>query len=473
MTAVAPLSQEEAVRIAWKRGLLGYKLHAGQNLINDALSSAKSKLFVCNCARQFGKSFLMVTKAVEQAIKKPQSRIKYGTAFQTDLLEFILPTFERVLEDCPPTERPRYKAQGQKYIFPNGSEIKLVGLDMNPNGLRGNTIDLIIIDECGFVDKLDYLYKSIIIPATMHRPEAKIIMISTPPSTPAHDFVDYAQKAATEGSYIKLTIHDNPMIGPDVITELVRESGGDTSTTWRREYLCEFLTDEDSNVIPEWKDEYILDTKPDQYNRFYHRYVFMDLGVKDFTVVLFGYYDFRRATLVVEDEVKLSGPKLTTLLLKDTVEAFEKRLWPEHAVYRRISDNNNPQLLQDLAILHKMSFISTGKDTLEAMVNELRLMVQKGQIEVHPRCVQLAGCLKYGVWDSKKKKFARSATFGHFDALAAIIYGVRNLDKHCNPIPTTFGFDPRNARIKTQKYNSEGSRLMNQIFQKPTRKPTY
>src|ERR1019366_3646207 len=107
------------------------------------------------------------------------------------------------------------------------------------------------------------------------------------------------------------------------------------------------------------------------------------------------------------------------------------------------------------------------------MVNELRIMVSKGQIEVHPRCVQLIGCLKYGVWDAKRKKFAKSTAFGHFDALAALIYLVRNLDKHCNPIPSGYGFDPRNSRIKTPKHSSEGSKLLGKIFKTPTKKPSY
>ena len=97
-------------------------------------------------------------------------------------------------------------------MFPNDSIIKLVGLDKNPNGLRGNTLDLIIIDECGFVGNLDYVYKSVIIPATTHRPEAKIILISTPPSTPAHSFLDYAQKAEQEEAYRMFTIFENPML---------------------------------------------------------------------------------------------------------------------------------------------------------------------------------------------------------------------------------------------------------------------
>ncbi len=463
------MTRDEAIAESWYRGNLTFKLHAGQKLIKAALDRAPGQLFVGNCSRQWGKSFLMVSECISMALVKSNARIKYGTAFLTDLQEFILPCFEAVLEDCPASIRPKYRVNGSKWIFPGtNAEIKLVGLDKNPNGLRGNVIDKIVLDECGFISNLSHLYKSVIIPATTHRPTCKVILISTPPTTPAHDFGEFIQRASVENCYAEFNIYTNPMVDSATIARLMKESGGENSTTWRREHLCQLVTDADSQLVPEWDEKYIKPVVHDEYFKFYHLYEGMDLGVKDFTLDLFGYYDFKRAVLVIEDEIKLNGPTLTTLVLRDAIEAKEKSLWPDRKVYRRISDNNNPQLIQDLALLHKMHFVTTDKDTLEAMLNELRLMVAKGQVEVDPKCTQLIGCLKYGVWDSKKKKFARSQAFGHFDALAALIYLVRNLDKHANPIPHTYGFDTRNSRIKTPKHNSEGAKLMNQIFRKPT-----
>lgn len=473
MTPAVKLTPQQIRDENWRRGRLGFLLHPGQQIIDDRLKAITGQLFVGNIARQFGKSYWAVTKAVSLALSKPKTKIKYGTAFHTDLTEFIQPTFEAVLADCPPSLLPKYKVNGSKWIFQNGSEIKLVGLDRNPNSLRGNVIDLIIIDECGFVSDLDYIYTSIIVPATLHRPNCKIIFISTPPNTPAHSFVDFIQKAEAEGSYVKLDIYQNPRITQSDIDRMAKELGGIESTAFRRECLCELISDDNSSIIPEWHDKYVVDTQPDQYYAFYHRYVGMDLGVKDFTVALFGYYDFKRATLVILDEIKLSGPKLTTKILHQNIAAYEQRLWPDHKTYRRISDNNNLQLIQDLAIDYKMSFIPTNKEALEAMINEVRIMVGNGQIEIHPRCVQLIGCLKYGVWDAKKKAFARSKVYGHFDALAALVYLVRNLDKYANPIPRGFGFDPRSSVIKQPKHDSEGARLLQKIFHKPTRKPTF
>lgn len=428
------LAQQEA----WHRGNITWKLHKAQKSIEATFNSSKNQLFVGNCSRQLGKSFWAVTKAVSTAIKTPNAQIRYGAAFQTDLVDFIIPAFDKVMEDCPSIIKGKYKSKGSCYVFPNGSKIKLVGLDKNPNGLRGNTLDLIILDECGFVSNLEYIYKSILIPATTHRPNAKIVLISTPPSTPAHAFMDYVQKAELEGGYAMFTVYDNPLIDETTIQRLMKESGGEVSTTWRREYLCEFVTDTDSAIIPEWVDTYVQDIPKDEFYPYYHKYVGMDLGVKDFTAAIFGYYDFKKAALVIEDELVLNGPTLNTEILKTAILNKENNLWVNQKPYRRISDNNNLMLIQDLSSLHNLHFMATNKESLEAMINEVRLMVQSGRIIINPRCKLTSGSLKYGVWDKKRTGFARSTTYGHFDCLAALIYLVRNLDKHSNPIPNNY-----------------------------------
>lgn len=402
-------------------------------------------MFVGNIARQFGKSYWAVSKACEQALNKPRSRIKYGTAYQTDLTEFILPTFDAVLQDCPVSIKPVYKVQGSKWVFPNKSEIKLVGLDKTPNSLRGNVIDLIIIDEAGFVENLWYIYSSIIMPATLHRPNCKIIFISTPPSTPAHSFGTFIEIAEEKGSYVKLDIYQNPLISEADIERMAEAMGGKESTTFRRECLCELVTDDDLAIIPEWDDKYVQDIPKDEFYGYYHKYVGLDLGVKDFTAAIFGYWDFKRAQLIIEDEFAMNGPKMNTEILVGAIRQKELELWaedgevPKSVPFRRISDNNWPIMMQDFSSLHDLTFIATDKDNLEAMINEVRLMVQAGQLILRTKCKSLRGCLKYGVWDTKKKKFARSMTYGHFDHLAALIYLVRNLAKHTNPIPIDHG----------------------------------
>lgn len=471
---------------------MGYKLHEGQKILRIKFQAFKSQLFVGECSRQFGKSYWMCVEATELAMRKPGAKIKYGTAFHTDLVEFILPNFEAIFEDCPDDIKPKYIAHKSKWVFHNGSEIKLVGLDRKPNGLRGTAIDLIILDEAGFISNLDYLYKSVIIPATTHRPECRVVLISTPPSTPAHEFLDYVQKAELEGGHHKFTIYDNPMVDSVTIARLMKESGGEKSTTWRREYLCEHVTDENLAIVPKWDDKYWVEVPRDVYYPFYYKYDGMDLGVSDNTAVIFGYYDFRRASLLIEDEFVINGPTMTTDILQAYIKDKELSLWREGYVspikdrdaitkeeikainelwadtppklYQRISDNNNPLLLQDLSFLHKLHFTATDKGSLEEMVNATKMLVDDGRLIVHPRCKYLRGCLKYGVWDKNRIKFAKSKVYGHFDALAALIYLVRNLNKSTNPIPPGFQLDPDNQILFLNKQESSAANGLKAAF---------
>lgn len=455
-------SQDEVLQERWFRGRLDYKLHAGQKIIRAKYRAIQTQLFVGECARQFGKSYLEVVEAIEIAIRKPQAKIKIATAFHTDLVEFIIPAFHQVLADCPYRLLPVYKSQKSKFIFPNGSEIKLIGLDRKPNGLRGTVIDLIILDEAGFISGLNYIYQSVIIPATTHRPDCKVLVFSTPPATPAHEFLDYVQKAEAEGGYIRLTIYDNPMVSAATIQRLMHESGGEHSSTWKREYLCSHVLDQNLAIINEWEDAFVEEAPKDQYYGFYQKYVAMDLGVKDHTAVLFGYYEFLKGRLVIEEEYLVNGPQMTTEVLKSKIQEKEALLWGEdHRPYLRVSDNNNPLLLQDLSYLHQLHFTATDKGRLDEMVNTLRMLVKSQGLIIHPRCKQLIGCMKYGVWDKNRNQFARSLIYGHFDALAALIYLVRNLNKSHNPIPHDFQVDNSNQILFTQKDSKNINSLKN------------
>lgn len=434
-----------ASSILWHRNDLSYKFHAGQRVIDLAYRQVEAKLFVGNCSRRFGKTFWVVTECIRVARSKKRARVKVATAFLTDLEEFIIPAFESVLDDCPEKLKPRWKEAKKKYVFSNGSEIQLIGLDRKPNGGRGNYCDLYVFDEAAYIKNVSYIYSSVVIPMTMYREGARVIMISTPPKSPDHDFKDFCIKARRENAYVELDIHKNPMVTPEMIDEYHAECL--TETDWEREYLCKFVTDQTLAIVPEVKD-YDFSRGPLCTNYAYlHKYVAMDLGVRDLNVTIFGYYDFLRAKLVIEREHVMSGPEMTTPKLHSEISKIELDLWgvgdPKKPIepYKRVADNNNPLLLLDLGSIHNMFFHSTSKDELHAMVNNLRVWFAKKRIEIDPSCSFLIDSLKYGIWNEKRSEFARSKTLGHFDALAAMMYLVRNIDETTNPIPVKKGFE--------------------------------
>jgi hypothetical protein len=436
---MANLTKKQIANELWSRGNLYWKLHDGQKKVYDSIKSASHKLYVVNCSRQFGKSYLTALMAIETALQTPNAQIRYGAAYKTEVSQFIIPAFDKLLEDCPEALRPKFLWHKNTYVFPNRSEIRIVGLDKNPNGLRGNTLDFIILDECAFVKNLDYVYKSVIIPATTHRPDAKILMISTPPVSPAHPFVKYCQEAKVEGRYSEFDIYQNPMLNEFQIDKLAEEVGGKNTTAWKREFLCQFVVESTLAIIPEWDKKFVAEPNKNTKYPLWHKYVAMDIGFVDLTVVLYAHYNFEEARLYVEKEFVINGPEMTTDHLANVIKSHEKGLWGDQKAYRRIADNNNLVLLNDLSVLHDIQFYPTDKEALEAMVNQVRLWVKDGRVSVSSTCPQLLGSLEFGIWDSRRKKFDRSEFYGHFDALAALVYLIRNVDSATNPVPYDFG----------------------------------
>jgi len=124
---------------------------------------------------------------------------------------------------------------------------------------------------------------------------------------------------------------------------------------------------------------------------------------------------------------------------------------------KRIADNNNVILLQDLSLMHGVHFAPTSKDALIAMVNEVRVFVGQGRLRVHPQCKEVIGCLSTAIWNKQRTQFDVSDLFGHFDALAAIVYMIRNLDQYTNPIPITSTAMQSTHHINYQKVEQQSN----------------
>lgn len=432
-------SKEALVEVAWERGILSYKLYLHQmplyEAIREAIETPSCLKYIINCARRFGKTTILCTIAMEYALKKPNRQIRFAAPTAKALRKIIKPIIQMLTQDCPVHIRPEWHLQDNVYRFQNGSEIHFAGTDnQNYESLRGTSSDLNIVDEAAFCDELDYIVRSVLMPQTLTT-KGTTVLASTPPPTPAHDFYALAQEAMANGFYQEFNIFDNKSIDKETLDLYAKESGGYESTTFKREYLVKFVVDENLAICPEWRDDYIADLEKNDIYDYLHGYVAMDLGVVDFTAAIFAKYHFPSATLYIEDEYTISGPKMTTPILANALKDKEAELWGMSRPYVRVADNNNLLLLQDLGTLHEIEFAPTSKDSLEAMVNELRIMVGSGRVKVSSKCLKLIQCLKYGVWDSKRKKFARVRHLGHFDHIAALIYLIRNLDKHTNPVP--------------------------------------
>lgn len=427
-------------QIAWRRGILRWKLHDYQlplyNSIRGGITDPNVLKYTVNCSRRFGKSFVICLIAIEEALQNKNFQIRFATTTGKAMRKIIKPIFKAILEDCPDAFKPKFNTQDSYYVFPNGSEIHISGCDNgNYENLRGTASDLNIVDEAGFIDDLDYIVHSVLMPQTLTT-GGTTILISTPPSTPAHDFYSIAIDCKEANNYSIYTIYDNTSIDQKTRDIYAKESGGYESSTFKREYLGEFVIDEQTQLIPEWNDDYSYTFTPDQYFQYYYKYVSIDIGTKDFTAILLGYYDFKQAKLFIMDEITMSGNEMTTDVIADRIKEKEKEWFQEYTPHKRIADNNNLQLVSDLTVKHGLTVLPTSKQSLDAMLNKVRMLIKDGRLVVHPRCTMLVGNLKHGVWDKQRKAFARSKTYKHYDHLASLVYMCINIDTHTNPVPS-------------------------------------
>lgn len=456
------ISKAAAIARLWAIPNLTYKLHSTQKDMYNKLHTSNDKIMVVACSRAWGKTYALLTTAIELCLKKPNAIVKYLAPTAKDLKTVVLPNFRAILEDCPKSIRDKikYKANEGKIVFEmNGSEIHLAGTEKgNAEKVRGISADLCIVDEAGFCHDLEYIIKSILLPTITRGTGTKgkkILMASTPSKTNDHDFIKYMNDYEFSGKLIKYTIYDNERMTNDAIDsgysdtreyiekEIAAPIGGLDSSSFQREYMCNIVVDEDKAVVPEFNDPLVqaasIKVWPTPVH--YDGYVSMDIGFKDLTFVIFALYDFQNAKLIIKEELVLSGKSMLTDNLaaqvksKEALAYFNPVIGETNRPHLRVADNNNLILLQDLSVKHDLAFMPTAKDNFDGALNNMRMLIKSGKIIIDPKCENLIKHLKSGTWNSAKTSFARSPDKGHYDGIAALMYLCRNVNFQKNPNP--------------------------------------
>jgi hypothetical protein len=459
----APVLSPEATALMWKLGRLKAKLQPSQKRVHDAICGASpEEIFCVICSRGFGKTFTSCAVAIETAMQqKEPANILIISSTLKKLRTIVKPAFLTILQDCPEDLKPTYNGQDSYWQFPNGVRVHLVaGEHGRIEDIRGiHRVILVLIDEAAFFGDeedsypLDYIIQHILTPMFIRtKSKARIIATTTPPETPNHPIKAIFQQSALSGATAVFDIYQSD-IALEKVDEMHRRMlkapGGQLA--WEREMLCKWVVDTNRLIIPEWNDRFIRVTPRDDLFPLWDKYFTLDIGSVDKTVGLLFYYDFRRGKLVFEDEIVYEGRQWTTDNLASELRAKEIGHWgPNGKVYRRVADSDNQILLADLTHLHRLPIMPTTKNSLNAMVNQARMMVKSERVEVNPRCKLLIQTLRDGIWNKSKDEFGRTTILGHMDAIAAFIYGIRNVDEAHNPVPVTYGYQPENQIYPTQ-----------------------
>jgi hypothetical protein len=335
----------------------------------------------------------------------------------------------------------------------------------NVESIRGGFAHLCLVDEAGFCDDLKYAVRSVLSP-TIRTTGGRIIMASTPSKSPDHEFISEFMIPYKASNRLEIfTIYDNPNFDEKIRQEIIEDYPmGIEDPDFKREYMCEVAIDLDLAVCPEFalnKQSIVFEQIEQPTHTDF--YVGADIGYRDLTVMLFGYYDFTDACLVVTDELVMNGPEMTTDKLaseikhKETLNFYVEENKESVPPYLRVMDNDL-KLINDLQHLHNISFIPTKKDNKDGAINEMRMWMARGRIKIHSKCKHLIYHLENGQWNGKRTDFRRLADSpdksirgGHVDAIPALYYLIRNIQTSKNPFPFGYGLNINKNTFQSPK----------------------
>lgn len=410
----------------------------------------QGRIWYWNCARQLGKSYTLCVMALEECLRKQGAQVKYASQDQKSARAIVFPQLEKILEDCPESLMPRFRAHDGLYFFPhNGSRLTIAGCDGdNIRKLRGQQADLGIVDEGAFIRELESVVYTVLLPQTTTT-RGRILVATTPAESAGHFSTALAHQCESKGAYAKFTVWDSKRLSNLEKGNICVEYGGEQSTRWRREYLCEFVTDSTAAVIPEFteeaKNEIVIPyARPEHFTP----YTALDGGYTDAAGCLFGYVDFLNAKLIIEAEWVQRGA-LGSDIAK-AVALTENRLWQEYHTkfltwlpeYRpliphlRVMDVD-PEMAAQFLRNHgqQWSPIDKAPGYKQAAVNVLNDFIKQRRLVIAPDCKTLVRQLHNATWDSKRKTYKRDDVDAHYDLVDALVYMLRVADFSNNPFP--------------------------------------
>lgn len=395
-------------------------------------SKAPERLLVAGFGS--GKTLVGAAEHIKLATLNPKLESLVVVANIPIARKTVIPVMNKMLEESD--IKFDYNKNNFTWYLPQFKHTIFIQSAEYPENLKGSNVTHVWFDELAIMDRDAYIQGI----ARAREPKAfkyPRVFATTTPEGLNWVYEEFIQKKIDGREVVFGRTLDNPALPNSYIKQLESRYTEDQ----KKMYLGgEFVANREGLVIPEWDSVYSCSELPDdQFYEYYDRYVSMDLGVRDKTAILFGTYYYRTAKLVIEDEVIMQGSQMTTLKIAEYVKHKEEKLWGKYPKVKRYADTSNLMLLQDLGMLHDMYVIPTGKDTLEAMINQTRLWVGAGRINVMRNCSELVSSLPLVKWNPNKHRadIQRSESYGHGDALMALVYMVRNIDTHTNPIPAT------------------------------------
>lgn len=461
-----------AIAEAWKRGQvrdIPGKLELTQKDMLRQLETIPTGWRMILASRKIGKTWLACVLMLEHALKVPGAQIIYMAPVAKNIKEPVIEIMDELLANCPMSLAPLWNTADKAFSFPStGAKLRIVGSSSGrATTLRGAKATMLVVDECGFMEQLDSVIRSVIGPMTYRNPDAVKLMMSSAPELPGHEVIRFILDHRAKGTLVERTILDRIGETEPEITRITREleeaiesCGGRDTTHFRREYMNELVFDTESTVIPEWHDQARVlgknarNGQPDgtglirmaDWPEHFVAIVGFDPGFHHHAGVVFGVIDFKHRTLVIVDEI--DAVKTISSDLAPQIREKELAIWGTGTGHHpmqvfRVMDNA-PDVQGEMR-KEGILFAGIGKKELRSQVNAVRALVKQGRLVVQPNCKKLIACLTKATWAPRSSedsvlKFREDSRqgpegLGHYDLLAALVYAVARCPFDLNPFP--------------------------------------
>lgn len=413
-------------------------------------------------SRKQGKSFTILVMAWEFALKNPKTVQRIVLPELKQAKEIYPVIFNELKEVIPKYLWPRYLKMEGQFVFRNGSKICMGGtLPQNIESSRGPICHRLYLDEVAAFNASNYEYSlySILLPQGTTIPNFTRIDATTPPKSPVHPWMqtDYP-KLSGKNACLTFTILDNTLISDEMRERIIDAYGGVDNPNYRREHMCELISDNNLRLVPEFsKEKYSISQLPGKHDNFnspvmFKSYVGCDLGLTDMSYMIFGWYDFIKDKFIVAGEW---GATYKTF--PEIFKAYEdgcKAHLKDDLLYE-------PQCVvdvweiaaHDLRNTYGWSFRRPRKGKIEESINFLRDCFISDRIAIHESCKGLIAQLETGIWNPNRTDLERTH-LGHSDAVMALVYALKEVRFGTRPtdLQLDFGAMKKLSKKTPSKY---------------------
>lgn len=461
--------KSQIINELWSRGQLSWKLHEAQLDVYNKIKDLDPKIreILVLISRRWGKSYLGVIMALEDCLRNNNVQVAIIGPTLKQTRAIILPIIQKICARAPEGLIKETKSELRWKV--GNSTLIVAAFDTALESLRGLELWNVYLEETGLAhpDTYDYTLKSVIYPTLMHAKKhagaGRIHHLTTPATEIDHPLhTQTMERCKGKDSLFVKDIYTNPLLTKEEIEEEVELLGGIESVHTQRELFCRIVRDSSITVCPEFNDSFVSEfEKP----RLYLPIMCGDFGgVRDKHAFHILYWDENIEKICVWDEM-IFDPQTATLDIIAELRKMEEKLGYPKPLVKWFDAPG--QLLVDLSYKpYNYPATLVKKKTLDESVVELRRPFRQDQIVIHPRCEFTIKSLRSGRFNKNKTDFERTMEFGHLDAIAALIYGIRhvNLQKQLDPVKRRTQdqyYDPQHDERRRQ---NDGTMSMDEYF---------